>query len=124
MNVSRGFLILGAVWILVGVPIGLYMGPTADYTLVPLHAHINLVGFVLSTLFGLVYNAKSAMAENILGRAHFWLHLVGGLVMIPALYLLLSNNMTEQAAGPFLEGGGGLILLGLIAYLVNLLRNG
>ena len=123
MNISRGFLLLGAVWILVGIPIGMYMGPTQDYTLMPLHAHINLVGFVLSSVFGLVYNAKPAMAENILGRAHFWLHLVGGIVLLPALYLRLSNHMTEAGAGPFLGIGEGLILLGLIAYLVNLLRN-
>ena len=124
MNISRAFFILGAIWILVGIPIGMYMGPSQDLALVPLHAHINLVGFVLSTLFGLVYHARPVMAQHLLGRAHFWLHLVGGLILLPVLYLMLSGRMSEAAAGPIMAAGEGLILLGLIGYLVNLIRNG
>ncbi|MEO6298272.1 MAG: hypothetical protein ABIV25_00750 [Paracoccaceae bacterium] len=124
MNISRAFLILGSIWILVGIPIGMYMGPTQDITLMPLHAHINLVGFVLSSIFGLVYLAKLEMAANILAQAHFWLHLVGSVVLLPFLFLLLSGRMAEATAGPIMGIGEGLITLGIIAYLINLLRNG
>jgi hypothetical protein len=124
MNISRAFFILGGIWILVGIPIGMYMGPSQDFTLAPLHAHINLVGFVLSTLFGLVYNAKPAMAANGLARIHFWLHLVGGVILLPFLFLMLSGRMAEQTAGMIMGVGELAILLGLILYLVNMIRNG
>ena len=124
MNISRAFLILGGIWILVGISLGLMMGGTQDFTLMPVHAHINLVGFVLSSIFGLVYNAKPAMAQNILARGHFWLHLVGGIVLLIFLFLQLSGRMAEPSAGPLIGIGGGLVLLGMIAYLVNLIRNG
>ena len=53
MNISKAFFITGALWLLVGMGLGMYMGANENFTLAPLHAHIDLVGFVLMTLFGL-----------------------------------------------------------------------
>lgn len=123
MNTSRAFFIMGGIWILIGIPIGMYMGPKQDFTLTPLHAHINLVGFVLSTLFGLVYSAKPAM-DNGLARAHFWLHLAGGVILLPFLFMVLTARMAEETGGLIMAVGEVMILVGMVLYLVNMIRNG
>ena len=45
MDISRGFLVMGACYLLVGVLFGMYMGGSGDHSLAPVHAHINLLGF-------------------------------------------------------------------------------
>ena len=60
MNVSRSFILMGALFIILGVGIGMYMGGSVDHTLVPVHAHVNLLGFVLPLAFGLTYKVFPA----------------------------------------------------------------
>lgn len=67
MNISRGFLLIGSLYLLVGV----VMGGSGDHWLAPAHAHINLLGFTLMTLFGIAYRVMPAMSGNTLARAHF-----------------------------------------------------
>ncbi len=55
MNISHGFLVTGALYLLVGLAFGIHMGASGDHTRSPVHAHINLLGFTLMTLFGLAY---------------------------------------------------------------------
>lgn len=71
MSVSRGFLLIGVIYLVVGIGLGSHMGASGDHTLSPVHAHINLLGFVSMTLFGLAYRVIPAMAGATLGRVHF-----------------------------------------------------
>ena len=48
MNLSRNFLVLASLFLIVGITIGSYMGGSGDHTLAVSHAHINLLGFTLS----------------------------------------------------------------------------
>ena len=65
MNISRGFLVIGSLYLLVGIVFGMYMGGTGDHSLAPLHAHINLLGFALMMIFGLVYRQFPEMTKPI-----------------------------------------------------------
>lgn len=44
---------LAAVYFAVGVILGVLMGASGDHSLFPLHAHINLLGWVSMALIGL-----------------------------------------------------------------------
>lgn len=55
MNVSRNFILAGAVYLVIGISFGIHMGATGDHTMAPLHAHINLLGFTLMAVFGVPY---------------------------------------------------------------------
>jgi hypothetical protein len=122
MNISRGFLVMGAVYLLVGILIGAYMGGSGDSTLVPVHAHINLLGFTLMTLFGLGYRLIPGLAEGTLPKVHFWLHQVGAFLLLLGLYLMLTGKVAEATIGPAFPVLEGAILLGVILWLVALLR--
>lgn len=121
MTISRGFFVIGAVWLLIGMALGMKMAATQDVTLIPVHAHINLLGFTLMTIFGIAYRVIPALNGNIFATAHFWLHQVGTAVTLVALYLVLSG--TAPAAEAILPFSSGAIFLGIVAWLINLLRN-
>jgi hypothetical protein len=52
MDASRGFLVMGSVYLIVGILPGSDMGGSGDHSLAPVHADINLLGFALMTAFG------------------------------------------------------------------------
>lgn len=123
MGVSRGFMVIGSLYILVGMLIGMYMGGSNDHTLLPVHAHINLLGFTLMMVFGLVYRQFPDMAASALARVHFWLYQVGTLVLLVMLFLLFTARITEAAMVPLAPICEAAILVSMLCFAWNLYRN-
>ncbi len=121
MNISRNFLIIGACYLIVGIGFGMYMGGSQNFALAPVHAHINLLGFTLMTLFGLAYRLIPALAGNALGRAHFWLHQIGAGGTLLFLFLLVSG--IAPAVAPIMPIFEGLVAIGIITWAINLYKN-
>lgn len=124
MNVSRNFMLVGAAYLLLGILIGMYMGGSGDHTLVPLHAHINLLGFTLMTVFGILFRLIPAMGANMLATLQFWLHQIGAAVLLILLFLLLTGRMAEASMAPWAPISELLVLLSVLVYGWNLIRNG
>lgn len=123
MNISKNFLAIAVAYLLVGIAIGMHMGASGDHTLAPAHAHINLLGFTLMTLFGLAYRVIPAMANGVLAKAHFWLHQGGALVLLVMLILLLTGNIAEAQMAPLAPIAEIAIWIGVACFGVNVLKN-
>jgi hypothetical protein len=123
MNISRSFLVMGAAYLLVGIVLGAYMGGSGDHTLAPVHAHINLLGFTLMTLFGLGYRLIPGLAAGLMPKLHFWLHQVGTLFLLIGLALLMTGSVAEASIGPIFPVLELAILIGAVLWLVNLTRH-
>lgn len=119
MNISRIFLITGALWLLVGIMLGMWMGAHQDFTLAPLHAHINLLGFTLMTIFGIAYRVMPDLANSTFATVHFWLHEVGVLGTLIFLALVLTGRTGVEM---LLAASEGVVFLGIIAWTVNVIR--
>lgn len=110
------FLRIAVLYLVVGVSMGLYMGISQTFTLHPVHAHLNLLGWASLALCGLVYAAFPAAAETRLAKIHFWLHNLGLPPLMLALALLLSGNAAmEPAVGIF----SIVVALGILMFVVN-----
>lgn len=123
MNISRNFLVIGAVYLLVGILLGMYMGGSGDHLLAPVHAHINLLGFTLMTLFAICYKVFPALASGKMATAHFWLHQAGTLVLLISLFLMMSGTLPEATVGPIMPFAEGAVFLGILTFAVNAFRN-
>ncbi len=108
---------------LTGVVLGTYMGATGDHRFGHVHAHINLLGFTLMSIFGIVYRVFPEMAENGLARIHFWLHFLGSLLFILMLALLFSETITEAGMAPLAPIAETAILVGVLLFLWNAFKN-
>lgn len=69
-SVSRRFMRLSVLCALVGMGLGLYMGASEDWTLRPVHVHVNLLGWVSCALYALVYRTVPRMSEDRIARWH------------------------------------------------------
>jgi len=110
---------VAVVYLMLGVVMGVAMGVTHRFEYAPVHAHINLLGWVSLGLFALIYHLLPQAAMTRLARWHFWLHNIGVPVFMVSLFLLRSG---VERAETFVRLGGSVTFVGLILFAVNLLR--
>lgn len=90
--IARRCLQLALLYLLVGISIGIFMGATRDFTLRPVHAHVNLLGWTTLALAGLVYGVFPKLADSRLAAVQFWLHNLSLPVMMGSLALVLTGR--------------------------------
>ena len=116
-RIDLSFLFLAGVCLLVGVSLGIAMGIAHDFLYAPVHAHLNLVGWVSLALFGLTYRAYPALASSWIAPVHFGFAAVGALVFPIGIALSVAGVTVAVAII------GSLIWLGsVILFLINLVR--
>lgn len=118
-SVSGNFLRFGVLALIGGVCLGIWMGANEDFTLKPIHAHINLIGWATMMLYGLVYRAFPDAARGWAPVAHQALAFIGFLLMMPSLALLLLGNPVLL---PALLTGEIMTLLSIVLFAVILFR--
>ncbi|HVZ68161.1 MAG TPA: hypothetical protein VG891_01770 [Rhizomicrobium sp.] len=121
-RVSAAFYFAGALLLLGGMSLGEFMGAHEEFTLAPLHAHINLLGWVSLALYGTFYALTKDTYSPKLAWTNFVLSVTGILAMVPTLYLLLTTDNGGQLYGPYAGAAGGIAMLGLLVFLYSVFR--
>src|SRR6478609_7731588 len=104
-RVSAAFFALGVVCLFIGMGLGMQMGASQDFTLMPAHAHLNLLGWVTMSLYGTFYALTRATLSENLAWANFGLSALGVIVMIPSLIIMLKGDESMEV---FVAVGGGI----------------
>jgi len=111
---------LAVLYLILGISLGIAMGASQNFTLRPVHAHINLLGWTTMALAGLIYSVFPKAGESRLARLHFWLLNLALPVMMGALTLLLLGHM---GIAPVLAIGEIVAALAILAFAANLFLN-
>lgn len=110
---SRAWFRLAVVYFAAGVALGVAMGASGDHRLMPVHAHVNLLGWVSMSLFGLLGMARPALTEGRLARWQFWLYNLG----LPVMLLALAGTLLGQAAlGPLIGIASAVVGLAVLLF--------
>jgi cbb3-type cytochrome oxidase subunit 1 len=117
VTLSKRYLILGALFGLVAMTMGIVMGAKENFALAPVHAHLNLLGWVALTLYGTVYRVFPEMTGGRLAAIQFWCAALGVVFLVIPLALLLLGN---RNAIPVLAVGELLSVAALAIFLANL----
>jgi hypothetical protein len=88
MSTANRFVYAGVVYGALGMVLGIRMGATENFAMAPVHAHINLLGWVGMAVSGLIYRGYPKAVENGYAGIHFWLANIGLLAMMRSLALL------------------------------------
>jgi len=114
------FLKIAAIYLVIGVSMGLAMGITQNFALHPVHAHINLLGWATMALAGLIYVQFPRAAQTRLAKIHFWLHNLALPVMMVGLAFLLSGH---DELVVLVEAGSTTMVVALVCFVVNVCMN-
>lgn len=93
------------------------MGLTQNFTLMPVHAHINLLGWATTALSGLIYSVFPRAGHSIFAKAHFWLANIAMPLMAASLAALLLGN---QIVVPVLVASEIMAACGVILLAINI----
>ena len=111
---------LAIVYLIAGVGIGIAMGATENFTLRPVHAHINLLGWTTLALAGLIYTVYPKAGASRLARIHFWLHNTALPAMMGSLAAFLLGH---PGAVPILVASEIAAAAGVIVFACNIFLN-
>ena len=119
-NISNLFMRLAIVWFLAGLALGIGMAASHDHHMFPVHAHINLLGWVSMALFAAFYRAWPAAAASASAKWHFWLYVPGHFVMMVTLAMLYTG-MT--AIEPVVAISSIAVVLGAVFFAVTVWKH-
>ena len=91
-GISRFYFAMAITYLMIGIGVGLHMSISQDHGAAGAHAHINLLGWVTSAVFGGYYALNPQKAEGWLSRTQCILYSLGLVVMLPALYMMLTGQ--------------------------------
>ena len=114
------FLKIAVVYLVIGAVLGLTMGITQKFVLVPVHAHILLLGWASLALAGLVYHLYPAASQTRLARLHFWLHNIALPIFMVGLGFVLTGS---EGVIPVVVIAAIAVLIGLALFAANVLLN-
>lgn len=104
--IDATYVAIGATWLVVGMALGIVMGATDDFRYMPVHAHINLVGFACHAIFGMAYRQWPSMKSSALASYQFWIFVVATPVTLLGLVFTLSGGPVL----PTIVGSFGLLI--------------
>jgi hypothetical protein len=120
MTLDRRFLLCGFAYAIAGMGLGIYMAASHNHSLFVAHAHILLVGFVVSFIYALIHKLWLVGAGARLAVFQFYLHQLAALGMSVGLVLLYGGLYPESTLEPLLGLASVSVLLAavLMAWLV------
>ena len=119
MNLSNRLLKIAAAYFMAGSMLGLGMGIAQNFAEMPVHAHLNLLGWASLGLISLFYRAHPALTQTYLAKMHFWLHNLGLPVAMAGLFIVLQG---ERRALPIVVIGSITVIVGIACFVANVMR--
>jgi len=111
MRIDVTFISFGLVFLICGMVFGMWMGATQDFQFADAHAHLNLLGFVVPTIYGLIHRAYPSLALSRLAWPQCITHFVGVLIFVPGILIdTLTGNKLAVIAGTV------VVILATLAY--------
>lgn len=87
-NIDRAYVMVGLLLLVLGELLGFYMGAANDLSVRDTHVAMMLPGFVVLTLYGVLYRLWPVMKDSGLAMAQFWIAVTGSFGLVIGAYLV------------------------------------
>jgi len=124
MSFDRRFLIWGLSWAVVGLSLGIYMAASGNHGEMVTHAHILMIGFLLSLIYALIHRLWLENPNRTVGNLQFVLHQAAAITMATGLFLMFGGWAAEATVGPVLGVAAIGVLIGMLLMLFMVVRSG
>jgi putative solute:sodium symporter small subunit len=121
---DRKFVLTGLGYAILGLLLGIYMAATRNHGHLVTHAHIMLVGFVVSFIYGLCHKLWLNNSESRLAKIQFYIHQVGAATLFVGLFLLYGKFIDIDTIDPILAVSSVIVLTGVILMKVLFIQSG
>jgi hypothetical protein len=105
-SIDATYVAIGASWLVLGMIVGIAMGAANNFLFMPVHAHINLIGFACHAIFGMAYRHWPSMKVSRLAPYQFWIFVIA----TPVTLIGLVFTLTGGPILPTILGSFGLLI--------------
>ncbi len=108
---------LAVTFVIAGMAMGIGMAASQDHSIMPAHAHLNLLGWVSLFLFGIYYERRPALDRSRLALVQVGVWSLGTVILTAAVAAI---HLGYEAADPVAALASFIVLgaMGLFAYMV------
>lgn len=117
MGFDRKYLVWALSYAAAGMGLGIFMAASHNHAQLVTHAHILLVGFVASLVYGVIHKLWLGEKPISLARLQFLAHQAGALTMFAGLLLLYGDVMPEAQLDPVLAIASITVFTGALLML-------
>ncbi|MDX1803681.1 MAG: TonB-dependent receptor [Alcanivorax sp.] len=111
---DRKFMMAGLGYAMLGLILGIYMAASHNHGQLVTHAHIMLIGFVVSVVYALCHKLWLLGGFPRVARTQYYLHQAGTLAVVCGLFLLYGQFAREEVLEPLLAVGSIAVLAGMV----------
>lgn len=112
---DRKYLITAFIYGILGLTLGIWMAATMNHRQMPTHAHILLLGFVVTFIYAVCYKVWALPSTHEIATVQFWLHQLGVIGLTIGLFLLYGGFVERSALEPVM---GASSILALSAFVL------
>lgn len=120
---DRKFALTGLGYAIAGLILGIVMAATKDHGQLVTHAHMMLVGFVVSFVYALCHKLWLNNVASGLSRVQYYVHQVGTFFMVVGLFLLYGRWVPLETIDPILATASVLVLVGMVLMKVLFIQS-
>jgi len=119
---DKKFILTSFGYAIIGLVLGIFMAASKDHSHLVTHAHIMLIGFVVSFIYGLCHKLWLNNIVSKLSKAQFYIHQVGTLGVVIGLFLYYGKYVTLETIDPVLALSSIAVLIGMILMKVLFIK--
>lgn len=124
MRYDRKYLVCALTYAIAGMGLGMAMAASHNHEQHVTHAHLLLVGFVTSMMYGIIHKLWLNDVTPRIAKVQFIVHHVGAITMVIGLFLLFQQTLPEQQLSPILGMASTTVLTGMLLMMWMVIKTG
>lgn len=122
MGFDRKYLVWALAYVAAGMGLGIYMAASHDHAQHVTHAHILLVGFVVSFIYAVIHKLWLGGTTKRLASVQLIAHQAGALTMFSGLFLLYGGVVPEAQVERLLAPSTFIVFIAALLMIVMVLK--
>ena len=120
---DKKFVLTGLGYAIIGLALGIFMAASKDHGQLVTHAHIMLIGFVVSFIYGLCHKLWLINIVSKLSQAQYYIHQVGTLGIVTGLFLYYGKFVSLETIDPFLALSSITVFIGMVLMKILFIKS-
>lgn len=120
---DRKFVLTSLGYAIIGLALGIFMAASKDHGHLVTHAHIMLIGFVVSFIYGLCHKLWLNNTTSKLAKSQYYIHQVGTIGIVIGLFLYYGKHVSLETIDPFLALSSITVFIGMVLMKVLFIKS-
>ena len=120
---DRKYVLTGLGYAIVGLALGIFMAASKDHGQLVTHAHIMLIGFVVSFIYGLCHKLWLNNTTTKLAISQYYIHQVGTFILVFSLFLYYGKFVSLETIDPVLAVSSIIVFIGVVLMKVLFIKS-